>query len=51
MKSCSVILCAITLLALSCGQTHKVCQVCHRDECKGLAFRIVLNYITYAMTH
>jgi hypothetical protein len=30
-------------LATGCGQSHRVCAVCNRDECKGLAFRVGLE--------
>jgi hypothetical protein len=30
-------------LATGCGQSHRVCAVCNRDECKGLAFRVTLE--------
>lgn len=30
-------------LVAGCGQSHRVCAVCERDECKGLAFRVTLE--------
>lgn len=38
-----ILICALALLAISCGQSHKVCAVCQRDECAGFTFRVKLE--------
>src|ERR1041384_1489952 len=33
----------LTLCVTACGHARKVCAVCNRDECTGMAFRITLE--------
>src|SRR5438876_4528069 len=33
----------LTLWVAACGRAHKVCAVCNRDECTGMAFRMTLE--------
>jgi hypothetical protein len=42
-RSQAVALIVVTLLLAGCGRGEKVCAVCHRDECKAMAFRITLE--------
>ncbi|MSR64483.1 MAG: hypothetical protein EXS18_01735 [Verrucomicrobiae bacterium] len=45
MKKVTVLIAGVVLalLAVSCSRSPKVCAVCQRDECKGLAFRVTLD--------
>jgi nitrous oxide reductase accessory protein NosL len=33
----------LTLLVVGCGRAQKVCAVCNREECTGMAFRVTLE--------
>lgn len=43
MKPIGLLLSAMMVLALSCSHAAHKCQVCDRDECRGLVFRVTLE--------
>jgi nitrous oxide reductase accessory protein NosL len=42
-RSQTIALIFVTLLLAGCGRAAKVCAVCQRDECKAMAFRVMLD--------
>ena len=42
MKRICVLLLVLTSLALSCSRGAHKCQVCDRDECRGVVFRVTV---------